>query len=153
MSVSLKRAEQCIGRRVVHQHKPIRGTVAATDNHDVWVRIENSEELVPCIPEHLDWVSTLSEPIRKAILEGEPYHSAQVGYAPQVFRDDPDQGFPDEGFSNIGIVYSSALANDDGEDRALFAVAWMLRRVVTLSITANLETAWEIEEVLEWATA
>lgn len=151
--VSLERAQQCLGRRLVHDYKPIRGTVERTDANDVWVKLEGSEEVIPCIPAHLTWVSTLSADLKDAITGGVPYHGVQVGYAPEVFRDDPDAGFPDMGFSNLGIVYSSASANDDGEDRALFAVAPMLRRVLPLSITANPETAFEIEEVLGWKIA
>lgn len=148
MSVSLARAEECIGRRVLHENKNVRGVVASTDLNDVWVKTDDGD-IIPCIPAHLSWISTLSVPLRDALNNWEAYESAQVGFSPWVWKADEVV----EPFPNLGIVYSSGTANDDGMDRALYAVAPMLRKVQVLSITANPETAWEIEEVLGWTTA
>jgi hypothetical protein len=147
MAVSLERAAQCIGRSVLHENKNVRGVVDHVTAQDVWVKTTDGD-VVPCIPAHLSWLSTLSSNLRNAIVGRESYRDAQVGYAPEVFRDDEVQGF-----SNLGIVYSSSRSNDDGEDRALYAIPPTLRKVQVLSITANRDTAWEIEEVLGWATA
>lgn len=150
--VSLQRAFNCPGRAVRHvTNTTVQGTVHHTTQHDVWVETDEGD-VVACIPENLEWVSQLPEPLRQAIAGGYPYESAQVGYAPAVFRygwGDADDD-EDEMFSNLAIVYSSGTANDDDQPRALYAIPYTLRRVQVLSITANRNVAWEIEEVLGW---
>lgn len=147
--VSLARAAECIGRSVIHmQNQSVRGTVKRVDDHDVWVKTTDGD-VVPCIPEHLGWVSTLSLPLADAIEMWEPYENAQIGFSPWLWKSDADV----PPFPNFGIVYSSAPSNDDGQDRPLFAIPHYLRKVQVLSITANENTARDIEEVLGWATA
>lgn len=151
--VSLERAAQCIGRKVIHSSrdldgKLITGAVIGVTSYDVHVKHDDGDASL-CIPANLTWESALSPSLASAILNWEPMHSAQVGFAPQVFRDDPVQGFPDEGFL-LGVVYSSGIANDDGQDRPLIAVAPLIRRAWPLSITVHPFLAHEIEELLEW---
>jgi hypothetical protein len=146
--VTLARAAECIGRRVTHLQQSLRGTVESVDANDVWVKT-NDGDIVPCIPAHLAWVSTLSGPLADAIEMWEPYENGQIGFAPWLWKSDDDV----PPISNFGIVYSTALSNDDGQDRPLFAIPHYLRKVQVLSITANESTARDIEEVLGWATA
>lgn len=146
MSVSLERAAQCVGRSIKHLDGiDVSGTVHHVDKYDVWV--DTGDEVLPCVPENMEWKSTIHPALRSAIEEWEDYESAQIGFSPFVWKQD-DELVP---FSNLGIVYSSAISNDDGNDRALFAIAPMIRRVYPLSITANTSTAFEIEELLGWA--
>lgn len=147
MAVSLSRATQCPGREVVHDHKAVRGTVVSSDMNDVWIKTPDGD-IIPCIPAHLTWVSMLTAPLREAIKDWQEYDGVQVGFAPFLWRDEDEAPF-----SNLGIVYSGRLANDDGMDRALYAVAPMIQKVQLLSITANPSVAWEIEELMGWAEA
>lgn len=148
MAVSLARAQQCIGRRVLHENKAVRGTVVSTDMNDVWVKTEDGD-LIPCIPAHLSWVSTLSENLITAIRGGMNANaSAQVRYAAELWTDDPD----DESLPGLGVVYSPDLANDDDRTHPLYVVAHGIQRVYPVRINALPDTAWEIEEVLGWAT-
>lgn len=149
MAVSIERAKQCIGRRVVHDHKAVRGVVDHVTEHDVWVRLDDGE-VIPCIPAHLSWVSTLSADLAQSIKYGSDYmESAQVRGTGDLYIDDEDI----DTLKGLYVVYSTALSNDDGENHPLYVVAHHIHRVYPVRINALPDTAWEIEEVLGWATA
>lgn len=144
--VSLARAAQCIGRRVEHIDMPLmKGAVVKVDSHDVWVRLADGDE-VPCIPENLEWVPSLPEGLREAIVEHEEYESAQVGYAPFLWAADNLSPLPD-----VSILYSSATANDDDMHHSLYGIAHGMRQVHLLRINADPNGAREIEELLGWS--
>lgn len=144
--VSLERAAQCIGRRVKHvEGIELAGTVERVDS-DVWVRTRQ-DDVVPCIPENLEWVSVLPSVLAQAIDEEERYEDAQIGYAPELY----DEDYAGELVPNVSIVYSSDLANDDNERHPLYLLAPHMRVVYLLRINANPDIAREIEELLGWA--
>lgn len=150
--VSLARAGECIGRRIEHINMPkVKGTVDHVDKHDVWVRT-SSGEVLPCIPEHLKWVSGLTAELRDGIESGYHEENAQVFYDPGVYLSEAgeDMGY-DEHMPGLAIVGSSATANDDGNNHPLVLIADQVRRVYPLRMTVSPDLAWEIEELLGWA--
>lgn len=147
--ISLERAAQCIGRQVRVTNDPgTVGTVMAVDELDVFVKLDDLGS-VRFLPKDLTWVSMLSSRLAEAIEDGENYQDAQVGYA--VDLEFYTSGGDIEQLPGLGVVYSTGTSNDNGEHRPLFAVAPFIRRVQLLSITANQNIAWEIEELLGWA--
>lgn len=146
MTISLERANQCIGRRVSGP-QDFHGTVAAAGPSTVWVRNARTGETDIMIPDDLSWVSGLSPELANAIVEDEYLDGVQVGYAPFVY-DYSDRG---NFLSGVGIVFSGAISNDDDERHALYAVAPTVRQVQLLRFNANPDIAREIEELLGWA--
>lgn len=144
--VSLDRAAQCVGRRIRHvENETVKGVVARVDEHDVWVTLAG-DGTIPCIPENLEWVPSLPEGLREAIVDHEEYETAQVGYAPFLWAADNLSPLPD-----VSILYSSATANDDDMHHSLYGIAHGMRQVHLLRITADPNGAREIEELLGWA--
>lgn len=146
MTISLERADQCLGRSVSGP-QDFKGTIIAANGETVWVRDSRSGKTALMIPDDLSWVSGLSPELANAIVENDYLDGVQVGYAPEVF-DDPYNGHSLAGF---GVVFSGAISNDDGERHPLYAVAHTMRRVHLLRINANPDIAREIEELLGWA--
>lgn len=148
MTISLERAAQCIGRRVKHADGvEMTGRVVRTDELDVWVETDQGDT-VPCIPENLEWVSSLPPDIIDAINNWAPFDSVQIGFAPMSWGEIEDDMLP---FPGVGIVYSGRLANDDDLPHPLYAIAQHIRQVHLLRINANPDIAREIEELLGWA--
>ncbi len=150
--VSLARAVECPGRAIEHiEPIKLKGRVSRVTQHDVWVRDEDGAE-VPCIPENMQWVSTLSDNLREAILTDTHYEDPQVFYMASLYGDEADEDLDyDESIQGISVVGSSATANDDGENHPLYIIAPAIRRVYPVRINALRDTAWEIEEVLGWS--
>lgn len=150
--VSRNRAAQSIGRRIRHlEGVKLQGTVDRVDKHDVWVKTTDGD-VVPCIPENMEWTPSLTEPLRAAIEGGVHYETAQVFYSPYVYADECDEGMDyDDRIPNVGVLGSSGTANDDNENRALVLVAPMIRRAYAASITVDPHLALEVEELLGWA--
>jgi hypothetical protein len=147
--VSIDRAKQCIGRRVVHEHKAVRGVVDHVTEYDVWVKTTEGD-VIPCIPAHLSWVSTLSDSLALGIkYRMDQFDNSQVRGTGDFYTDDPDNEY----LPGLYVIYSPALTNDDDENHPLYVVAHHIRRVYPLRINADPDLAWEIEEVLGWATA
>lgn len=137
--ITLERARQCIGRSVRHvDNLDVRGTVARVDNHDVWVTV-GPNEVVPCMPENLDWVPMIHEKLAEAIEGGYGYEDAQIGY-------DYDDG------GEIGIIYSPGSVNDDDLDHLLIAIFPMVQKVVAMRPTTNPWSVAQIEELLGYVS-
>jgi hypothetical protein len=147
VSVSVERAAQCIGRLIQHDEPfgEVKGRVERVTQFDVWVK-ENDGSVTPCIPENMSWVSTLHEDLAEAIVTGDTYENAQVCYTP-----DYETAFGELAY-DLGIVYSPPISNDDDQCHSLYAVSLGTRRVHVLRYNAEPSTAWEIEELLGWAT-
>lgn len=149
MAVSIERAAECIGRSVLHENKNVRGVVDHVTAHDVWVKTTDGD-VIPCIPAHLSWISTLSKPMAQAITrDWDDFDGAQVRYASELYVSDPD----DDLLPGLGVLYTPDLANDDDRNHPLYLVARHVQRVYIVRPTALPDTAWEIEEVLGWKTA
>lgn len=145
--ISLDRARLCVGRRAHHVDMPkVRGAVHHVDALDVHIRIDETGEVLPCMPENMVWDSTLPADLIDALETWDEWETGQCGFTPYLWQS--DRGV----MPNLGVIYSTALSNDDGEDRPLFAVAPLMRAVHQLSVTANPNWLWEIEEVMGWAT-
>jgi hypothetical protein len=141
MMVSLKRARECIGRRVRHVYTPpgvdINGVVVEVTLGGN-IRIESKGQQLVCDPENLEWDdSHLSPAVVEAVRESRDYENGQVGY-------DPSWG-------GVGIIYSCAAANDDDDDHPLYVVLPIMRQVHLVTPIADPQLIYSLEEALGWA--
>lgn len=139
--VSLKRAEQCIGRRVRHVYTPpgvdINGVVVEVTLGGN-IRIESKGQQLVCDPENLEWDdSNLSPELVTAIANGDYYENGQVGYDPE--------------WMSLGVVYSSPNANDDREAHPLYVILHLMQRVHLVTPIADPQFIYALEEALGWA--
>jgi len=141
--VSIKRAEQCIGRRVRHTNAPLgNGTITGkvvdvTINGNIRIETKEGEKMV-CDPENLVWDDrNLSLNLVTAIANGDYYEDGQVGY--------------DVEWVTAGVIYSTANANDDYENHSLYVVLPLMRKVHLVSPIADPQFIWALEEALGWA--
>lgn len=136
--VSVKRARECIGRPVKHvTNVEVQGVVDKVVKGEVWVRTADGER-IPCIPENLEWDGRIHPVLLASIQTGELWETAQLAYSPPI----------DE--ADIGILFSPAIANDDGLDHPLYVVAPAMNRVYRTWPTADPWLPHFIEEHLGW---
>lgn len=136
--VSLERAAQCIGRPVKHLHADVSGTVSHVSKHDVYVQLEKDGEVIPCMPENLEWDQRTYEPLVHALLNKQDSNDPQAAYS----HDENEE---------ISYIFSPYTANDDDVDHLLYVVLHMMRRVHPVRPTADPWAAYLFEEVLGWA--
>lgn len=137
--VSLARAAQCIGRPVKHLHADVRGTVARVSEHDVWVQLEKDGEVIPCMPENLEWDNNVFLPIIASLVTGTDYEGAQV----EVTHD--------HDMNEYIFIGSPPGANDDGNAHMLYVGMPMMGRFHPVRPTADPWAAYFFEEVSGWA--
>lgn len=145
--VSLERAAKSIGRRIRHTEKSFEGVVEKVGEYDVWVK-EADGQVTPCDPVNLEWVSTLSDDLKRAAKYGRDYFSSvQVRHTSDLYTDDDDTTFN----GTLGIIYSPREANDDDEPHPLYVVAHQIKRVWPVRFNADPFGCLELEEYLGWA--
>lgn len=137
--VSLDRARECIGRPIKHLYSDgTKGTVNRVSHTDVWVELE-SGEVVPCMPENLEWDDNIFVPIIAALRTGTDYEGTQA-----FVEHDKD-------LNEYIFIGSSAPANDNDIDHMLYIGLPLMRRFHPVRPTADPWAAYFFEEVCGWA--